>query len=196
MAVSQVRHAQGRYAHKTTGTELNFLYNTEGGSWQMSDSHTHVNKPVESGVAFENGPSLGEELEEIAAAAGSGNNYSTYSVDIWPIGSAQAGRSAALSTDVNHGSVDDLFQEPSTTSVGMATLLGSRDRGSRETRNSNHATAEGNGPSLSYHSWIRGEDTGPSTLEMWASTYERHELIAYRCEQPPAKECRPDTKRQ
>jgi hypothetical protein len=197
MAVSQVRHAQGRSAHETAGTDLNFLYNKEEVSWHIGDSHAHVNEPVESGVAYENGPSLGEELEQIAAtAAGSGNNYYAYSADIWPISSAQAGRSAAVSTDANHGSVDGLFQEQSTTSMGMATPLGSRVRGSRETRRSNHATQEGRGPSLSYHSWIRGENTGPSTLEMWARTYERHESIAYRCEQPPAKKRRPDTKRQ
>jgi hypothetical protein len=196
MALSQVRHAQGRSAHTTAGTDLNFLYNREEGTWYMGDSHAHVDEPVESGVAYENGPSLDEELEQIAAAASSGNNYFTYSADIWPISSTQAGSSAAISTDVNHGSVDDLPQEQSTTSVRIATSLGSRDRGSRETRNSNHATPEGSGPFLSYHSRFRGEVTGPSTLEMWARTHERHESIAYRCEQPSAKKRRSGTKRQ
>ena len=97
----------------------------------------------------------------------------------------------AASTEVNHGSVDDLTQRG-----GFNDTKSSKHSRAGRGSTTNSQLQEYGGPIRPKYANLSDEVSGPSPLESWARTYERHESIAYRLEQTPAKKRRTATARQ
>jgi hypothetical protein len=98
---------------------------------------------------------------------------------------------AAASTEVNYGSVNDLTQRGGLNDA-KSSKHSKAGRGS-----STHSQLQEYGGSIRpNYANLSDEVSGPSPLESWALTYERHESIAYRLEQTSAKKRRIATARQ
>jgi len=92
---------------------------------------------------------------------------------------------AAASNKSNHGSIYDGTLNKSTTHLEKGTSYGKQPKETRMSKTLHHPVHEyEHRPSHKYSS-AKSEAGDQRPLEIWETTYERHEWIAYGLEQPP-----------
>jgi hypothetical protein len=187
MAVPHAQHAKGRTAKNKTDSDLDFRYTTREGAWYAYEPITAAGDSMDGGVASN---SIRVELELIEQRLRLGDNDFTTSMGSRSTGSEQAGSSFGSSIQTNYGSLS----EPLPHQRGTAASLGSYDRATPQSRHDYRALSDGQDPPHLGHTWYGADVSHPTPLEMWESTSERHESIAYRLEQPPARKHRSSTK--
>lgn len=193
MTASHNQRAQARAssAQKDSNWKFDFQYTTTGDASYAVVYDADGHDSVAGVVAYE---SL-EELEQTMERTRIYDHEPTYLSDARSTGSTLACSTSAASTDVNRGSLDDTTANRSTASGLTVSSLDTHDRASGYSYSDYPAVPAGQGPSRFNYTSLGGSTTHPNPLEMWTGTYERHELLAYRLEQPPARKHKANKKR-
>lgn len=187
MAVSHAQHADGRTAKSMSDGDFDFHYTMQDGAWHAYESITAAGDSMDGGVPSN---SIREELELIEQRLRLGDSDFTTCVRAGSTGSEQAGSSFASSLQTNYGSLS----EPLPNQSGTAASLGSYDRATPRSPYDYRALSDGQDPPHLGHGWYGADVSHPTPLEMWESTPQRHESIAYRLEQQPARKHRSGAK--
>ena len=194
MTPSHNQYAQTSREKANNGWKSDVRYGTRVDDWNEGDRHADTQASAAGAVTCD---SL-EELEQIMAQASPYDYTSTTSSDSGSFCSTLAYSTSAASTEVNYGSAHGPASTQSTTSWMTVSSLDGSDRAGGRSYGDYHTIPAGQGLSQYNHIYLGGEVTHPSPLEAWKQTFERHEELAYRLEQPatPAKKRKAGTTRQ